>query len=102
MKTLGDIQSQLASGAFELSEHAFRRAIDRNINEAEIRQAGFTETVVEEYPDDKYGPSLLVFGITESGRPLHAHVSAADTALVRIITLYEPDPDEWLYNVFRR
>ena len=102
MKTLGDIRSQLASGAFELSEHAFRRAIERNISERDIREAGFTATVVEEYPDDKYGPSLLLLGITESGRPLHAQVSAADTPLVRIITLYEPNPVEWLYNTFRR
>ena len=60
------------------------------------------EVVGVEYPDDKYGPSLLLLGITESGRPLHAQVSAADTPLVRIITLYEPNPDEWLYNTFWR
>ena len=102
MKTLGEIRSQLASGAFEFSEHAFRRAIERNISEVEIRETGFTATVVEEYPDDKYGPSMLVFGITESGRPIHAQVSTADTPLVRIITLYEPSPDDWLDFILRR
>ena len=102
VKTLGDIRSQLASGAFEFSEHAFIRSVERNISEKEIREAGLTANVVEEYPDDKYGPSVLVFGITESGRPIHAQVSTTDTRLIRIITLYEPDPDEWLNATVRR
>ena len=77
-------------------------SVRRCNNGTETREADYTATVVEEYPDDKYGPSLLLLGITESGRPLHAQVSAADTPLVRIITLYEPNPVEWLYNTFRR
>jgi len=27
------------------------------------------------HPDDKYGPSRLVFGVTEAGRPLHFQYS---------------------------
>ncbi|HJT21369.1 MAG TPA: hypothetical protein VJ746_12910 [Nitrospira sp.] len=29
------------------------------------------------------------------GRALHAQVSYADSAVLKIITLYEPDPAEW-------
>jgi hypothetical protein len=30
------------------------------------------------------------------GRPLHFHVSFAEMELTKIITIYEPDPNEWI------
>ena len=36
MKTLTQIQEQIAAGAFEFSRHAFRRMVERNISEQEI------------------------------------------------------------------
>lgn len=102
MKTLAEIRTQLAAGQFELSRHAFRRAIERNISEEEIRQAGRQARMIEDYADDKYTPSCLLFGLTIAGRPLHLQVSRADAELIRIITLYEPDPAEWYNDVERR
>ena len=40
MKTLEKIQEQLSLGQFEFSWHAFKRAVERNICDLEIRQAG--------------------------------------------------------------
>jgi len=96
MKTLDNIQKQLAAGEFEFSRHAFRRAVERNISEQEIREAGARAEVIEDYPADKYAPSALVLGFTAAGRPLHLQVSLADAALTRIITIYEPDAQEWM------
>ena len=101
MKTLTEICRQLASGEFEFSRHVFRRAVERNISEAEIRQAGTRAVLIEDYPDDKYSPSCLLLGFTQAERPLHLQVSYADSELVKIITLYEPDEDEW-YNYRHR
>jgi hypothetical protein len=101
MKTLSEIQDQLSRGEFEFSRHAFRRAIERNISAAEIEEAGAHARVIEDYVDDKYSPSCLLLGFTLAGRPLHIQVSYADTELVKIITLYEPDANEW-YNYGRR
>ena len=95
MKTLSDIQKQLAAGEFEFSRHAFRRAVERNISEHEIREAGVEAELIEDYPGDKYSPSALLLGFTAAGRPLHLQVSFADAVLTRIITVYEPDPNEW-------
>ncbi len=102
MKTLGEIRRQFASGKFEFSRHAFKRAVERNISELEIRHAGAEEMLIEDYPDDKYSPSCLLLGFTETERPLHLQVSYADTELVRIITLYEPDETEWYDHTHRR
>jgi hypothetical protein len=37
----------------------------------------------------------LLLGFTQSGRPLHLQVSYLETDMLKIITLYEPDPSEW-------
>jgi hypothetical protein len=101
MKTIGEIRRQLSLGQFEFSRHAFRRAVERNISELEIRETGAKVELIEDYPDDKYAPSALLLGFTQSGRPLHLQVSYIDTDSVKIITLYEPDESEW-YNYRRR
>ena len=96
MKTLEEVRNQLSAGEFEFSRHALKRVVERNISDQEIRQAGIQANVSEEYPDDKYSPSCLLLGFTQTGRPLHIQVSLAETELVKIITLYEPDPSEWI------
>lgn len=102
MKTLVQIQNQLSSGQFEFSMHAFKRVVERNISEIEIKQAGKNATVIENYPDDKYSPSCLLLGFTEKKRPLHFQVSLMDSELVKIITLYQPDEFEWNNNYSKR
>jgi hypothetical protein len=102
MKTLEEIRHQLSQGEFEFSRHAFKRAIERDINETEIRQAGNEARIIEDYPDDKYAPSCLLLGFTQSGRPLHIQASYADSPMVKIITLYEPDETEWANNYSER
>jgi hypothetical protein len=64
MKPLADIRAQLADGEFEFTQHVLKRVVERNISNAEIRQAGSHAVVIEEYPDDKYSPSCLLLGFT--------------------------------------
>jgi hypothetical protein len=96
MKSLEQIRRQLAAGEFEFTRHAFKRSVERNISESEIREIASSAEMIEDYPQDKYSPSCLLFGITTESRPLHIQVSYTDTEMVRIITLYEPDPEEWI------
>ena len=96
MKTLVQIRRQLRQGQFEFSRHAFRRAIERDISDQEIIQAGTNVRIIEDYPEDKYAPSCLLLGFTDAGRPLHIQVSFIESDLVRIITLYEPEEADWI------
>ncbi len=48
MKTLDDVRMQLAEGAFDFSRHAFKRAVERNISELEVREAGKYAKVIED------------------------------------------------------
>lgn len=95
MKDLARIRQQLLAGQFEFSRHAFRRAVERNIGEQEIRAAGARAEIIEEYPEDKYAPSVLLLGFASTGRPLHIQVSLAESDLMKIITIYEPNPGDW-------
>ena len=76
-----------------LTEHASERAAQRGILAAEIEQAIETGEVIEDYPEDKYGPSCLIYGRLSGRRDLHVQVSYP--APYRVITVYEPNPDEW-------
>ncbi len=95
MKSLADIRAQLATGQYELTQHALKRIAERNISHAEICEAGGRAVITEDYPADKYSPSGLLLGFTLGNRPLHIQVSRAEQPKVKIITLYEPDPNEW-------
>src|ERR1035437_5293568 len=67
-----------------------------------ICEAGAKAEVIEEHPGDKYSPSGLLPGFTAAGRPLHFQVSLAGSDATKIITIYEPDPNEWIENRKRR
>lgn len=96
MAKIEEFQTKVAAEQVEFSRHAVDQAILRNIRVSEIREvfAGQCE-IIEDYPDDKYGPSCLIFGFTAAGRPLHIHCSYPSRPLLKIITAYEPDPERW-------
>jgi hypothetical protein len=92
---IAQIRNDIAAGRFEFSRHAFHRAVERNISTEDIIQAGTMAEVIEKYPDDKYLPSCLLLGFTRKQRPLHMQVCYTDTNILKIITLYEPNPRQW-------
>ena len=94
------LQEKFAKELFEFSKHALDRTILRGISVEEIREAIQQAELLEDYPKDKYGPSCLVLGFTKAGRALHLQCSYPARPLVKIITIYEPDPQEW--SEFRR
>lgn len=56
--------------------------------------------VIEDYPRDVPYPSRLVLAWID-GRAVHAVVAIVDARTAIVITVYEPDPDEW-DETFRR
>ena len=97
-----DIRSRLTAGNFEFSRHALKRVVERNIAEREIREAGDNAAIIEDYPEDKYSPSCLVFGVTRNHRPIHLQVCYSSPETMKIITIYEPAPADWIDCRIRR
>ena len=98
--TLDGIQDNIKAGRYRFSDHAVKRMIKRSISRQEVETVIGEGEIIEEYPDDKYSPSCLVYGKTEVGKILHIQVSLPPTVVV--ITAYEPDPEEWVNGRNRR
>lgn len=96
MEIVTEIRAKFAQNQFEFSRHALDRTILRMISVQEIREAIQTCELIEDYPDDKYDPSCLLLGFTQSQRALHIQCSYPSRSLVKVITVYEPDPTEWI------
>ena len=96
MSLIHDIREKVAGDQFEFSKHAVDQAILRGMNVQEVREAVAAGVVIEDYPGDKYGSSCLLLGFTAAGRPLHVQCSYPSRPMIKIITLYEPDPDQWI------
>ena len=96
------IRNKIQTGQFELTKHAVDQSFIRHISMRELREAIDNSVIIEDYPTDKYGPSCLLLGSTRMGRPLHVQCSYPTRELVKIITLYEPDPSEWIDGRVRR
>jgi len=98
-----DIQDKIRRRHDELSRHALDQGIKRDLSIAEIEEALLgTCELIEDYPDDKYGPSCLILGFTKAGRPVHVLSSHPSRPLLKIMTLYEPDPADWIGYRVRR
>lgn len=97
MAMLDEIRKKILQHQYELSKHAVDQSIIRDVSMAEVEQAISTRSeIIEDYPDDKYGPSCLILGFTTTGRPLHLQCSHPSRPVIKIITLYEPAPVNWL------
>lgn len=103
MLRLYEIQTKVIHDQFEFSRHAVDQSIIRNISVQEVREAIQNEAkIIENYPNDKYGPSCLILGFTEQQRPLHIQCSYPSRPVLKIVTLYEPDPAKWINFEKRR
>ena len=77
---------------YEMENEEFGKIFDK-----EVSEAIYKGEVIEEYPEDKPYPSVLIYGRTTAGRPLHI-VCAYDQGenLVVVITVYHPNPELWV------
>ena len=82
--------------------HAIQRMFMRGISSDDVRHALLTGEVIEEYNNDKPYPSRLVLAWSGE-RPLHVVAAEnMDEGETIVITVYEPDPEEWDSDFRRR
>ena len=102
MELIEEIRAKFARDEFEFSKHATDQSLLREISVQEIREAVSAGEIIEDYPDDKYGPSCLILGFTPTNRPIHIQCSYPLRPTVKVITVYEPSPAEWVDYRVRR
>lgn len=74
---------------------------ERNISEVEVREVIEADDVIERYPDELPCPSRLLVGFPNK-RPLHVVATQSKSGATVIITVYEPDPEQWEPGFRRR
>ncbi len=89
---------------FEFTKHAVDQSIIQSISVQEVKEAVTAKDsiIIEDYPNDKYGPSCIILGYTKDDRPLHIQCSHPNRPRIRVITLYQPDPDKWIEHRERK
>ena len=97
-----EIRRKFAQEQFEFSKHAVDQSILRQIRVQEIREVIANGQVIEDYPEDKYGPSCLIASSTQAQRPIHVQCSYPDRPLIKVITVYEPNPQRWNQDFTQR
>jgi len=95
------IKEQVEKGNYQLKLHAVERASIRGIDPLEVKEALLNGEIIENYPEDKRGHSCLVYGKTRIKKDIHVLCGVAYDILW-IITVYEPDPEEWVNPKMRR
>lgn len=103
MSILEGIREKIQRRQYEFSKHAVDQSIIRDIKVEEVEEAiGGPCEIIEDYPTDKYGPSCLLLGFAKTGRPLHVQSSYPTRPVLKIVTVYEPDPELWTDFRIRR
>jgi len=74
MQMIEELRRKFSRDQFEFSKHAVDQTLLREISVQEIRDSIKAGEIIEDYPDDKYGPSCLIFGFTKEKRPIHISV----------------------------
>ena len=83
-------------------QHAIRRMFERAISATDINASFEKGSIIEAYPDDKPYPSFLWLGYSGE-RPLHVvYAENVQDGERIVITVYEPDPEQWESDFMRR
>ncbi len=87
----------VAAGAWQPTTHTLTRMEQRNIFVVDVLRGLDTAEIVEDYPDDPRGPSVLTLSYDGAGLPIHVlwGIAKNNTSVANLVTLYRPDLLEW-------
>lgn len=90
-----DIRGYVLRNEFVLTAHAHEERQNEDIETEDIQRAILDGRIIEDYPQDRRGPSCLVLGYSQ-GRPIHIVCGIATNGLPLIITVYIPRKPKWI------
>lgn len=99
---LPEIREVFRVGNYLVSKHCLDRTLDRQIDLGDAADAVRDDSpeVIEDYPTDNRGPSLLILCQGPSER--WYHIQCSYPPVVKLITIYSPDPARWTEDFRRR
>ena len=92
--TLEEIRLKVRVGEYDLSEHAHNERQAEHITIEEIEETIISGEIIEVYPKDQRGESVLI-GAKLASRSFHVVCGKRDDRIL-IVTVYEPKWPKWL------
>ena len=94
---IDDIIESIRGTRIRITEHADEEAQSDIFSFHEIFLSIFQGEIIEYYPDDKPYPSCLIYGLNFNQEPIHSvWAYNAENKWAVLITVYRPDPDQWI------
>ncbi|MGH8550834.1 MAG: DUF4258 domain-containing protein [Methylococcales bacterium] len=87
-----------------ISEHGYDELSADKLTVRELVVGAADAVVVEDYPDCRKGPCVLVLQRDKKGHPVHVvwGISAGNVSPAVLVTAYRPDPVRWDEKFRRR
>jgi hypothetical protein len=101
---LAIVQGLLRLGEYRVSRHGYRELAADDILLDEVLVGIESAAVVEDYPDSRKEPSVLVLQHDRSGLPIHVMWGVpkiVGTPAV-LVTAYRPVPERWSSDFMKR
>jgi hypothetical protein len=101
---LAIVQGLLGRGEYLVSRHGYRELAADDILLEEILVGIESAVLVEEYPDSRKEPSVLVLQHDRSGLPVHVMwgVPRINGTPAVLVSAYRPTPERWSPDFMKR
>jgi uncharacterized protein DUF4258 len=98
------VQALVGRGEYRVSRHGFRELVADDILAEDLVVGIGAAVVVEDYPDSRKEPSVLVLQHDREKRPIHVMwgVPRATGTPAVLVTAYRPAPDLWSDDFLKR
>ena len=94
---IDSIIEAIHNNRIKITDHADEEAENDQLTFDEVYFSVLNGEVIEDYPDDKPYPSCLIYGQTFSGDPIHSVWAFNEQSKWAVlITVYRPDPGQWI------
>jgi hypothetical protein len=95
------IRQAINANRYRISKHAVIEMRNDEFDLDDVLLSVENGKVIENYPEDKRSPSCLIFGYSYNERSIHSVWGYMEQVAI-CITVYQPDPKEWIDNETRR
>lgn len=99
-KEISEIREYIVKGNFRITDHAFEEMKADGLIFQDVIAGVMSGEVIENYSRAYPLLASLINGKTESGQPIHVCISLPP--LVKVITVYRPDPEKWTEDFCKR